>query len=136
LCTQDGIPTGTQIQLSSSQVELPHGLRKDDTVLNRVQLHCCHGEVLYRDGPLSLSKWGIWTEAHWCPHRGHQEGFALQVQVLQHRLLHDEVAATSTCFVCSNRQVQERLCSAWGQWVCGTQKQPESVQCWKGMIWL
>ena len=36
---------------SSSQVELPHGLRKDDTVLNRVQLHCCHGEVLYRGHP-------------------------------------------------------------------------------------
>lgn len=79
------------------------------------------------------------------PTRGHQEGSALQARVLQHRLLHDEVAATSTCFSCSSRQVLEELCSAWGQWgswsswclreLCGTQKQQESVQCWKGMTW-
>uniref|UniRef100_A0A8C9EUV5 Uncharacterized protein n=1 Tax=Pavo cristatus TaxID=9049 RepID=A0A8C9EUV5_PAVCR len=119
---------------------LPQGLRKDDTVLNRVQLHCSHGEDLYGTHTAESQ-----SKVHWCPHRGHQEGFALQAQVLQHWLLPDEVAATSTCFACSNRQVLEGLCSGRGQWgswsswcpreVCGTQKQRESVQCWKGVTW-
>ncbi|NXE30939.1 VMO1 protein, partial [Ardeotis kori] len=84
------------------------------------------------------SRWGCWSEAHWCPHGGRLVGFALWVQAPQLGLLSDEVAATSARFACSDGHILLGPRSTWGQgggWsplcpraVCGIQTREEPAR--------
>ncbi|NXL96161.1 VMO1 protein, partial [Alectura lathami] len=133
-------PKGSYASGVSFKVESPQGLMKDDPALNGVRLHCCYGEERSSESAAESQsgRWGSWTEARWCPHRGRLVSFALRVQAPQHGVLHDEVAATSARFACSDGQALEGPGSAWGQWgdwsppcprgVCGIGTRQESAQ--------
>ncbi|XP_065494311.1 vitelline membrane outer layer protein 1 homolog [Caloenas nicobarica] len=113
----------------SFKVEAPQGVVKDDTALNGIRLHCSRGGDPgggYTAESQS-GRWGQWSEAQWCPHRGRLVGFALRVQPPHHELLGDEVAATSARFVCSDGHVLEGPGSAWGQWGGWSPQCPRAV---------
>ncbi|XP_074686080.1 LOW QUALITY PROTEIN: vitelline membrane outer layer protein 1 homolog [Strix aluco] len=115
MCPKDSYASGIGFK-----VEPPQGVTGDDTVLNRIGLHCSHG----RDPGVSFTaeyqsdSWGHQSEAHWC--------------------LSDEVAVTSARFACSGGHIPEGPGSTWGQqggWspncprvVCGIQTQQDPAQ--------
>ncbi|NXF37316.1 VMO1 protein, partial [Nyctibius bracteatus] len=136
----DMCPKGSYASSVSFKVEPPQGMMEDDTALNGIRLHCSHS----RDpsggytAESQSSRWGRWSEACWCPHRGHLVGFALRVQAPQHRLLSDEVTATSARFICSNGHVLEGPGSTWGQWGGWSPQCPRAVcgiQTWQDPAW-
>ncbi|XP_009459356.1 PREDICTED: vitelline membrane outer layer protein 1 homolog [Nipponia nippon] len=117
-------PKGSYASGVSFKVEAPQGVMEDDTALNGIRLHCSHGGDSSGD---YTAKWGRWSEAHWCPHRGRLVGFALRVQAPQRGLLSDEVAATSARLACSDGHVLEGPGSAWGQWGNWSPQCPRAV---------
>ncbi|XP_009805399.2 vitelline membrane outer layer protein 1 homolog [Gavia stellata] len=135
-------PKGSYSSGISFKVEASQGVMEDDTGLNGIRLHCSRG----RDpsggytAESQSGRWGHWSEACWCPHRGWLAagGFALQVQVPQCGLLSDEVTATSACFACSDSHILEGPGSAWSQWggwspqcpraVCGIQMRQDPAR--------
>ncbi|XP_050755902.1 vitelline membrane outer layer protein 1 homolog [Gymnogyps californianus] len=133
-------PKGSYASGVSFKVEAPQGVMEDDTALNGIRLHCSRGgdpSGGYTAESQS-GRWGHWSEACWCPHRGRLVGFALRVQPPQRGLLSDEVAATSARFACSDGHVLEGPGSTWGQWgswspqcpraVCGIQTRQEPAR--------
>ncbi|NXP49581.1 VMO1 protein, partial [Heliornis fulica] len=135
MCPPDSYAGGV-----SFKVEAPQGAMEDDTALNGIRLHCSHGGD-HAGGYTAESqsgRWGHWSEAQWCPHRGRLLGFALRVQAPRHGLLSDEVAATSARFACSSGHILEGPGSPWGQWgdwspqchrgVCGIQTRQEPAR--------
>ncbi|KAM9380620.1 vitelline membrane outer layer protein 1 homolog [Phaethornis superciliosus] len=121
-------PKGSYATGVSFKVEMPQGLLKDDTALNGIRLHCSPGDATVES---QSGRWGQWSEVRWCPHHGRLVGFALKVQAPQHKLLRDEVAATSARFLCSDGHILEGPGydqGQWGDWspqclkaVCGIQ---------------
>ncbi|XP_009869846.1 PREDICTED: vitelline membrane outer layer protein 1 homolog [Apaloderma vittatum] len=82
-------PKGSYATGVSFKVEPPQGVLEDDMALNGIRLHCSHNgdsSGSYTAESQS-SRWGRWSETHWCPHQGHLVGVMLRVQVPQHRLL-------------------------------------------------
>ncbi|NXI61022.1 VMO1 protein, partial [Anseranas semipalmata] len=119
-------------------VELPQGVMGDNTVLNGVWLHCSRKGMLTVTTQLSPRAWGAWTcsaKPTRCPQWGHQ---GASVQPPQHGFLHNDVAATSAHFTCSNRQVLEGPGSIWGQWGGWSPQCPRvvcGIQTWQEPAW-
>ncbi|NXS66998.1 VMO1 protein, partial [Pandion haliaetus] len=126
-------PKGSYASGVSFKVEPSQGVMEDDMALSGIQLHCSHGgdPTGGYTAKSQSGRWGHWSEACWCPHQRHLVGFMLWVQLPQHGLLSDEVAATIARFACSDGHILEGLGCTWGQWgswslqcprvVCGIQ---------------